>query len=85
MTENLADALGGFFCFPRRSWRNQFLRFRVLGHGAAKEDKLPAIGFLPRRSPLKPPSDAAGLFFKFPEPMAMSRVRDSGRVAGGMC
>ena len=60
-------------------------QIRVLGHGAAKEDKLPAIGFLPRRSPLKPPSDAAGLFFKFPEPMAMSRVPDSGRVAGGMC
>jgi len=53
-------------------------QIRVLGHGAAKEDKLPAIGFCPAVLPSSPPSVAAGLFFKFPEPMAMSRVPDRG-------
>jgi len=76
--ENLAYALGGFFCFPRRSWRNQFLRSEFLVTAQQKKTSCLPLDFCPAVLPSSPPSVAAGLFFKFPEPMAMSRVPDRG-------
>jgi hypothetical protein len=85
MTENLADALGGFFLLPAPELAQPISQVRVLGHSAAKEDKLPAIEFLPRRSPLKPPSDAAGLFFQVPGTQGYESRSGQWACSGGMC
>src|SRR6516165_6613091 len=90
----LFDKAGPRAFLPRREHPSRGFPLAAIGlspeHGLASASPPEAQSTCQQTAPTMPrseakpadPSDAAGFFFKFPEPMAMSRVPDRGRVAG---